>query len=177
VAMAQGDAGAFVGSGRGRPAHDAVAAQYRLGLIDDGVAFFTAAKTAQVRRGQVDGVVVDATVGIGKPTWAADSSGGWTPWEPGTVNIVVQMAEPLSPAAAVNGVITVTEAKSQAFVEAGIGGTGTASDAVALVWPTASTADPHDFAGPRSDIGSRIALATHQAVTAGIDDWLRNNRG
>lgn len=137
-----------------------------LGLGGSGIALFTAADVSRVRRCVVDGVTVDATVGISKPTWAADPTGGYTPWSAGTINVVIQMPVMLDHGAAVNAVITATEAKTQALLEAGVPGTGTASDAIVVVWPPDTA--PVSFAGPRSEWGSRIARAVHAAVSAGI---------
>ena len=89
-----------------------------------------------------------------------------TEWHAGTINLVVQVPAALSPAAAVNAVITVTEAKVQALAEAGVPGTGTASDAVVVCWPASVPVE--DFAGPRSTWGARIASATHRAVADGL---------
>ena len=72
---------------------------------------------------------------------------------------------PLGDAAYVNAVITATEAKTQALLEAGIRATGTASDAVCVAAPAAG--EQEDFAGPRSVWGARIARAVHAAVQAG----------
>lgn len=137
-----------------------------LGLTGNGVALFTAADVSQVRRNACDGVAVDATVGVTKPTWAADPTDSYTRWEPGTINIVIQLPVGLDDGAAVNAVITVTEAKTQALYDCGVPGTGTASDAVVVVWPTDAAAER--FAGPRSTWGARIAQATHAAVRSGI---------
>lgn len=192
-------------------AHAAEVAE-RLGLTGPGVGLFTAAQVDRRRRGRarVDRaspgdeaqpeVVADATVGVSKPTWAADPTGGWNTaeigdWktanpdedrrhgqrrrspnaagggEPGTINAVIQVPVTLSPAAAVNAVITATEAKTQALIEAGIPGTGTASDAIVVLWPAGGRAEP--FAGPRSPWGAPIAQACHRAVadaiTAGLE--------
>ena len=136
-----------------------------LGLTGGGVGLFTAADVSQVRRNTCDGVTVDTTVGVTKPTWAADPTDSYMPWEPGTINIVIQLPVGLDDGAAVNAVITVTEAKTQALHECGVPGTGTASDAV-VVWPTGAAAEP--FAGPRSRWGGRIAQATHAAVRSDI---------
>jgi adenosylcobinamide amidohydrolase len=73
----------------------------------------------------------------------------------------------LSPAAAVNAVGTATEAKAQALFEAGVPGTGTASDAVVVVWSPVLPTEP--FAGPRSTWGARIARAVHAAVRHGLE--------
>lgn len=112
-----------------------------------------------------DEVRVDATVGVTSPTWAADRTRGFTPWKPETINIVVQLPVRLTNAALVNMVMTVTEAKTQALSEAGVPGTGTASDAVAITCLTAGAGDT--FGGPRSLWGARAALAVYDAVLAG----------
>ena len=86
-------------------------------------------------------------------------------WRPGTINVIVSVPVPLGDAAYVNAVITATEAKTQALLEAGIRATGTASDAVCIGAPAAGGQE--DFAGPRSVWGARIARAVHAAVLAG----------
>ncbi|MBA2695314.1 MAG: adenosylcobinamide amidohydrolase [Ornithinimicrobium sp.] len=131
-----------------------------------GIALFTAADVSQVQHVERDGVAVSATVGVTKPTWAADASGGWSPWTPGTINLVVQLPVALHPGAMVNAVMTATEAKAQALLEAGVPGTGTASDAVVVLCPGRGDLEP--FAGPRSPWGSRLALGVHDAVRAGL---------
>jgi len=144
----------------------------RLGLTGAGAALLTAADVRRAVDADDGGVVVDATVGVTKPTWAADADdahavrtdGGWVP---GTINVVVQVPVALSPAAAVNAVVTATEAKSQALLEAGVPGTGTASDAVVVLWPAAVPVEP--FAGPRSPWGARIGRAVHAAVRHGLE--------
>lgn len=147
---------------------DEVAAE--LGLNDNPPAMLTAANVSAYGTGECEGVLATATVGVTKPTWAADPGGGWNDYVPGTINIVVQLPVPLSTAALVGAVITVTEAKTQALIARGVPGTGTASDAVAIVCP--GLRHPGDreesFAGPRSPWGSRIALAAHTAVTGGL---------
>lgn len=142
-----------------------------IGLTGDGITLFTAADVSLGQRESIGSVTVDATVGISKPTWAADPTGGWTPWHPGTINLVVQVDRVLEAAAAVNAVATATEAKTQALFEAGVPGTGTASDAVVITWPGTSTAATERFAGPRSPVGSELAQAVHAAVYAGIVNW------
>jgi adenosylcobinamide amidohydrolase len=156
-----------------------------LGLAGAGVGLLTAASVIDVVEREDEGVRVAATVGLRVPTWAAAASGTVDPavapirrpgtgsvdrevtpsWRPGTINIIVSVPVPLSDAAYVNAVITATEAKTQALLEAGIRATGTASDAVCVAAPTAG--EPEDFAGPRSLWGARIARAVHTAVHAG----------
>lgn len=121
-------------------------------------------------RSPVPTVRVDVTVGLRVPTWAAaPPSGEDSEWHPGTINVVAQVPVPLSDAALVNAVATATEAKTQALIEAGVPGTGTASDSVVIACPAAtsgSQAEP--FGGPRSPWGAAIARAVHLAVRDGI---------
>ncbi|WP_433468852.1 adenosylcobinamide amidohydrolase [Spirillospora sp. CA-128828] len=99
-----------------------------------------------------------------------DRDGAFPPgWAPGTVNIVVAVPVPMSDAALVNAVVTATEAKTQALLEAGFPCTGTASDAICVVATTGGTEEI--FAGPRSAWGSRLARAVHAAVHAGAVDY------
>jgi len=180
--------------GRTDPAAHLAELAAGLGLDGPGVGLLTAAQvTDLVQRGD-EGVQAAATVGLRVPTWAAAPNGvpdhelapirgldrggeggprqGPVPgWRPGTINIVVSVPVPLTPAAFVNAVTTATEAKSQAVIEAGFPGTGTASDAICVAAPagTAAGADgmAEDFTGPRSPWGARIARAVHAAVLIG----------
>jgi adenosylcobinamide amidohydrolase len=141
-----------------------------LGLAGAGVGLLTAASVTDLVEREEDGVCVAATVGLRVPTWAAAPSGTvdheLAPiWRPGTVNIIVSVPVPLGDAAYVNAVITATEAKTQALLDAGIRATGTASDAICIAAPMAG--EQEDFAGPRSLWGARIARAVHSAVHAG----------
>ncbi|MCY3662188.1 MAG: adenosylcobinamide amidohydrolase [bacterium] len=145
-----------------------------LGLAGQGVALFTAAAVDRCTRSVADGVTVHATVGVSHPTWASPAgltaaggagTGSGSP-QVGTINLVIQVPVALEGGAAVNAVITATEAKTQALVEAGVNGTGTATDAVVVVWPSGAT--PERFAGPRSPWGSRIARCAHDAVRSGL---------
>ena len=137
-----------------------------LELDGAGVAKFTAVDLSGLVSEDCDGVAVDATVGISHPTWAADPAASTeAAGVPGTINLVVQMPVALDPGAAVNAVITATEAKAQALGDRGVPGTGTATDAVTVVWP--SEGAPERFAGPRSQWGSRLGQAVYRAVWAG----------
>lgn len=140
-----------------------------LDLVGTGVALLTAAGVEQPTRRTVEGVTAHATVGVSHPTWAAarDPVPVADAPRPGTINLVIQVPVALDGGAAVNAVITATEAKTQALLEAGIDGTGTATDAVVVVWPP--DAPPERFAGPRSPWGQRIAHAVHAAVRAGLE--------
>jgi adenosylcobinamide amidohydrolase len=137
-----------------------------LGCAGAGVGLLTAASLGT--RGLVidDGVVCSATVGVSKPTWAADVEDAVSAWQPGTINIVIELPVRLTDAALLNVIVTATEAKSQALFELGVPGTGTASDAVCVLCPTTGPAEP--FAGPRSVWGSRIGRNVHAAVLEGL---------
>ena len=137
-----------------------------LGLEGPGVGMLTAVDVTRVSRAEDGGLSVAATVGLTLPTWAA------APDEPiaaplGTINIVAFVPEPLTEAALLNSLCTATEAKSQALFLAGVDGTGTASDAVAVVCPTRG--EYQAFGGPRSACGARLARAVHDAVSAGCN--------
>ena len=110
-------------------------------------------------------------MGVSEPEWAAASAPARLGSQPGTINVIASLPVALSQGALVNAVITATEAKTQALVEAGLPGTGTATDAVCIV---ASTTGPEaPFAGPRSRWGHRLALAVHATVRDGIDQARR----
>lgn len=137
------------------------------GLPGDGVVMFTAADVRGVRGADDGGVRVDATVGLTHPTWAADTGDAISvPGVPGTINVVAQLPVRLTAAALLNALCTATEAKTQALLEAGVPGTGTASDAIAVACRPDGA--PELFAGPRSTWGARLARAVHAAVSAGI---------
>ncbi|MGH9136003.1 MAG: adenosylcobinamide amidohydrolase [Acidimicrobiales bacterium] len=128
-----------------------------------GVGLLTAARVLDVAVAADGRAVCAATVGVSTPTWAAAADGEWSRWAPDTINVVCWVPVPLSDAALLNLVVTATEAKSQALVEAGVPGTGTASDAVVVCTPTGGdVAEP--YGGPRSPWGGRLARAVHAAV-------------
>src|SRR5450755_3926946 len=102
-----------------------------LGLGGEGVGLLTAARVTDVVQCEDEEVRVAATVGLRVPAWAAvppgTADGELMPaWRPGTINIIVSVPVPLRDAAYVNAVMTATEAKTQAVLEAGFRATGTA---------------------------------------------------
>jgi adenosylcobinamide hydrolase len=172
---------AEVAGGYSRPDPAGHLAELARGLDLDGpgIGMLTAVDVRLVSTCREDGVTAAATVGISHPTWAAAETaaadaaaadaGAAAAGFAGTVNIVAVLDRRLSPAALVNAVMTVTEAKSQALWEAGVPGTGTPSDAVAVLCPAAGPAET--FGGPRSRWGSRLARAAHRAVLDGSRRW------
>lgn len=129
-----------------------------------GVGLLTAAAVDALSTSSEGDVCVQATVGLTKPTWAADADDAVGAWRPGTINVVAFSPVQLSEAALVNAVMTVTEAKTQALLDAGVPGTGTASDAVCIACPASGRAET--FGGPRSAIGAPLARATYAAIAA-----------
>jgi adenosylcobinamide amidohydrolase len=87
----------------------------------------------------------------------------------GTINIVAVVPVAMTDAALVNAVMTMTEAKTQALLEAGFPCTGTASDALCLAVP--NTGPQELFGGPRSPWGARLARAVHTSVRRGAEAW------
>lgn len=143
-----------------------------------GVGMLTAASVDRFTRA-ADEVEAVATVGLRVPTWAAAPDGVPDPelapiHLPGTVNIIVAVPVAMSDAALVNAVMTVTEAKTQALLEAGFPCTGTASDAVCVA--VRDDGPEELFGGPRSTWGARVARAVHDAVRRGARDWAERDR-
>ena len=148
-----------------------------------GVGMLTAADVTRYTEADDEGVRVIATVGLSLPVWAAATPeaiaaetggvrrGGSRLPPAGTINVLVVIPVPLTDAALVNAVVTATEAKTQALIEAGVPGTGTSSDAVCIACPALAGSErgvvPEPYAGPRSAWGSRLARAVHAAVLAG----------
>lgn len=135
------------------------------GLTGVGTGLLTALDVRRQVTTTDRGVTVTATTGIGAHcTWAAGD--GELAWLPGTINVVAWLPLRLTPAALVNAVATVAEAKAQALREAGLPGTGTPTDATVLLCPTTDRFDR--YGGPRSVYGSRLARAVHACVRAGL---------
>lgn len=144
-----------------------------LGPEGEGVGMLTAASVDRCVQASDGGVEAYATVGLRVPTWAAAPEGSadpeLAPMRVGTVNIVTVLPVAMTDAALVNAVMTVTEAKSQALIEAGYSCTGTASDAVCVAAPAHGPEEL--FGGPRSEWGARAARAVHAAVRQGAEAW------
>ncbi|HEV2309701.1 MAG TPA: adenosylcobinamide amidohydrolase [Acidimicrobiia bacterium] len=137
------------------------------GCTGPGVGLLTAAPVEEWTVGVDGAVVAYATVGLRRPMFAAAFSGATAPAVlAGTINVVAFLPAPLVDAALVNAVMTATEAKSQALAEAGVPGTGTATDAVCVLTPREGPAQP--FGGPRSALGAPLARAVHAAVRDGV---------
>lgn len=155
------------------PVEHLAGAAASIGLLGNGVGLMTAVDVASWSSARFEGASVVATVGVRRPVFAADRSAPphattahAVPTTPGTINLVAQLPVRLSPAALVNVVATMTEAKVQALFDQKVPGTGTASDAVCVLCPAAGF--EQQFGGPRSDWGRRVAEATYASVAEGI---------
>jgi adenosylcobinamide amidohydrolase len=156
------------------PAADLRVFVRRLGIAEPFVGLMTAAWTHEARLvwDAEDGVRVGAiaTVGLG----VTEAAGVTRPvaWQPSTINVVVVLDAALERAAAVNGVITATEAKVGALADAGIltadgaPATGTVTDAVVLAWTGRGTRLP--YLGPGTVAGWCMARAVRRAVREGL---------
>jgi adenosylcobinamide amidohydrolase len=157
-----------------QPADDLRDLAGRLGIAEPFVGLMTAARTedaatATERDGRVT-VTAIVTVGLGRPI----SAGATSPraWQPSTINTIVLVDGRLGPAAAVNGVITATEAKVAALAEGkvvtpeGEPATGTVTDAVVVAWTDRGPL--LDYLGPVSPGGWLVARAVRRAVTDGL---------
>jgi len=142
---------------------------------DPDVGLMTAVDLDRVRiaAASADGVTAIAavTAGVSRP-WAAGSNRGPHPGS-GTINTVVVIDRGLEPAAALNLLTTVTEAKVLALLEADVrtaGGdpaSGTATDAVVVAWPLSDDRLP--FGGPATAPGWAAAAAVRQALREALD--------
>ncbi len=154
------------------PKRDLVLLATEAGVSGPGAGMMTAVNVRTASIVRQEGVYVDATVGVSGPQWAAaDDRFTEGPDEArapgvGTINMVVALPERLSDGALVNAVGTATEAKAQALWEAGVMGTGTATDALCILCPSDGPA--HPYGGPRSTWGSRLARAVRLAVLSGL---------
>ena len=86
----------------------------------------------------------------------------------GTINIILVVDADLSDGGMVNAVITATEAKSAALIELGHSFTGTNTDAVVVA---RIGGEYYEYAGPASELGSRIWHAVKKGVRESLEKW------
>lgn len=122
--------------------------------------------------------VAIVTVGLSNATAAGRSP--VAAWRPSTINTILIVDADPEPAALVNLVITVTEAKALALADAGVkaaDGTpasGTSTDAVTVA--ATGRGPRRRFGGPVSELGWVAAGATRWAVGNGVRRWMRERR-
>ncbi len=157
------------------PAVDLAAAAAALGLLPPVVGLLTAAPldrpgvSVRAARGLSAAAVV--TAGLGNACTAG--SGAPAAWRPGTINAVVVLDARLEPAALVNLVVTVTEAKAALLARRGVRGptgepaTGTTTDAVVVAATGRGPLLP--FGGPGTLAGWLAARTVRAALAVALD--------
>ena len=122
-------------------------------------------------------VTAVATVGLSNRTTAGRTVAAR--WLPSTINTILIVDADPEPAAFVNAVITITEAKALALAEAGVRcadgypATGTSTDAVVVA--ATGRGPAARFGGPASEMGSAIGRAALQVLERGIAAWRIRN--
>ena len=96
-----------------------------------------------------------------------------------TVNLIVVSAVPMTDAALLGALMTVTEAKVKVLADRKIGSASLATDA-AIVACEKTGGRPEEFAGPVTEIGLKISQAVSFALTEALvrfDNYLLTNWG
>lgn len=159
---------------------ETVLAEYarRRGLDPPWVGLLTAAWTEKAELasetcGSLTAVAI-ATVGLSNVVGAG--RGRPVAWVPSTINTIVVVDAAPEPAALVNLVATITEAKTLALAEAGVrsadGGlaSGTSTDAVVVA--ATGRGPGARFGGPLSELGALVARVAKRSLEAGIRRWV-----
>lgn len=87
----------------------------------------------------------------------------------GTINIIAVFECRMSRAAMLNAIITATEAKTKALLEAKHNFTGTNTDAVVLL--STQKGRYHRYCGPASEIGKKLWECVNKAVLESLARW------
>ena len=114
-----------------------------------------------------------ATVGLSNAERVGSRLG--TAAAAGTINLAVRLSAPLSEGAALEALSILAQARTTAVIEHGPAlptgrATGTGTDCIALAWPEAGPALGH--AGLHTAAGEALGRAAHDAVAAGVRDWM-----
>jgi adenosylcobinamide amidohydrolase len=123
-----------------------------------------------------------ATVGLGNAVRAGDPPG---PFRVGTINLVCQLAVPLSPPALLEALAVAVEARTAAVLDTAVVSrrsdqlaTGTGTDCAVIVAPVAPVASEPvasapvvHHAGTHTPIGAAIGQAVYRAVHRGAAAW------
>ena len=152
------------------PEDELAAYAARLGVGEPFVGVMTAAKTqyARVAAASRQGMTVAAVVSVGLSNTTSAGVRDPVVAEPGTINIILLVDGQLTPAALVNAVITVTEAKTMVLGEwqvrtaQGQPASGTSTDSVVVA--ATGRGPALSYAGPATTVGWLAARATRQAI-------------
>jgi adenosylcobinamide hydrolase len=154
------------------PATDLTALANSLGINEPFVGLMTAAKLErmQVMCQEEAGVTVAAilTVGLTLPTAAGVSESAIQFSQPGTINTILIIDANLTPSARANAIVTATEAKTLALIEAGVrtpaGGLATGTGTDSIVIATTQRGPLCEYAGPVAPVGALLARAVRSAM-------------
>jgi adenosylcobinamide amidohydrolase len=145
----------------------------RLGITEPFVGLMTTAATDAIPVTEAaQGITVTALVTVALGGLVSAGTSPPAPWRPSTINTIILVDGRLEPAAAVNAVITATEAKAGALADAGVvtpegaRATGTLTDAVVIAWTDRGPV--LEYLGPAAPGGWLIARAVRRAVGEGI---------
>ena len=115
-----------------------------------------------------------ATVGLGNALAAGDPPG---PLRVGTINLLVQLATPLSEPALVETIALAAEARTAAVLEARVSSrrslraaTGTGTDCIVVAAPEAP--GRARYAGKHTALGALVGAAVREATGRGVRRWL-----
>jgi adenosylcobinamide hydrolase len=147
------------------------------GLASPWVGLLTAAWTdrAEVELESAEGITALAVATVGLSHLVAAGASPVARWRPSTINAVVVVDGDPSPAALVNAVATLTEAKVLALAEAGVsargGGAASGTSTDAVVVAATGRGPALAYGGPASLMGWLVARAARAAIARGIARW------
>ncbi len=134
---------------------------------------------AEVATETMDGITAVAIVTVGLSNPASAGRTAVAAWLPSTINTILVVDAAATPAALVNLVMTVTEAKVMVVAEAGVRtldgdpASGTSTDAIVIA--ATGRGRRCEFGGPVSDLGWAAARAARAALSKGVDRWMREH--
>ena len=145
------------------------------------VGLLTGARTekAEVATETIDGITAVAIITVGLSNPASAGRTAVAAWLPSTINTILVVDAAATPAALVNLVMTVTEAKVMVVAEAGVRtldgdpASGTSTDAIVIA--ATGRGRRCEFGGPVSDLGWAAARAARAALSTGVDRWMREH--
>ncbi|CCQ36619.1 adenosylcobinamide amidohydrolase [Natronomonas moolapensis 8.8.11] len=153
----------------------------RLGSPPEGPTLLTGVRQTNARGARYGPVEAVVTAGLSNPALLpagddshstdtrGDADADASPddaFRPGTVNVLVGSAEPLSEGGLAGLLATVVEAKAATLVDL-VGPTGTTSDAVAVGCPSAEAGAP--FAGSATTVGNAARVCVRDALAAALE--------
>ena len=119
-----------------------------------------------------------ATVGLSNRLAVGDPPG---PHRPGTINLLIQVNQPLTTAGLLEALSIAVEARTRAVLQLKLQSvasegmaSGTGTDCVVVAAPL-ERANAQGFAGKHTALGSAVGQAVLAAVEAGGRDWIRRH--